>query len=53
MRGKCLVLQHIYRDNLWALGDKSTEVPKIPVQMKSEFLLLENNNRMGYISTRY
>jgi hypothetical protein len=29
MKGKCLNILNIYKDNLWALGDKSLEVPLI------------------------
>ena len=30
MKGKCLNIINIYTDNLWAMGDKSIEVPNIP-----------------------
>jgi hypothetical protein len=41
MKGKCLNIVNIYTDNLWAMGDKSIEVPNIPtpepvVEKKSE-----------------
>lgn len=33
MRGKCLNIIHVYQDSLWAMGDKSIQVPSIaPVE---------------------
>ena len=34
MKGKCLNILNIYKDNLWALGDKSIEVPQIAAPPK-------------------
>lgn len=31
MKGKCLNILQIYQDNLWSLGDKSLQVPNIPI----------------------
>lgn len=30
MKGKCVNIIHVYRDNLWALGDQTISLPVIP-----------------------
>ena len=37
MRGKCLSILNIHRDNLCTMGEKSVEMPNIPILMQSRF----------------